>query len=74
MAVDAVRVAPGQFFLASETIEEGMEFAVRDTLYRIVEPPRLTGYKYGWAKVRVLNGKHKGTEFNAELRAGDRIE
>jgi hypothetical protein len=74
MAVDAVRVVPGQFFLASDEIEEGMEFAVRDTIYRIVEPPCLTGYKYGWAKVQVLNGKHEGTEFDAELACRRRGE
>jgi hypothetical protein len=71
--IPAVRVKPGEYFLAAETVHVGDRFAYEDSLYEVVGKPLRVGP--GWmALVRVVEGLRPGSEFNAMLRTGRRVD
>ena len=71
--IPAVMAAPGEFFLAAETVAVGDRFVVDYSLYEIVSEPRWLGQ--GWmARVTVVEGYRPGVEFNALLRTGRRVD
>lgn len=71
--IEAVRAKPGEYFLATDKVEVGLQFRVRDTVYKVTGEPRRWGP--GWmAKVQILEGLRPGIEFQAMLRTGTRID
>lgn len=71
--VPAERSAPGEFFLAAETVHVGLRFQVRDALYEIVSEPARWGAAWT-ATVRILEGVKPGGEFRAMIRTGRRVK
>lgn len=71
--VEAVRAAPGEYFLATETVEVGLRFRYLDALYEVITEP--TKWGVSWvAQVRVIEGRKPGSEFRAMLHVGRRVE
>lgn len=71
--IPAVRVKPGEYFLAAETVHVGDRFAYEGSVYQVVGKPLRVGP--GWmAPVRVIEGLKPGAEFNAMLRTGKRVD
>jgi len=72
VAIEAVRVAPGDFFLASEQVAVGLEFSTGDTTYRVVGEPVHVGPGAVLARVELVDGPAAGHRLNAYLRTGQR--
>jgi hypothetical protein len=71
--IEAVRAGPGEYFLATESVQLGLQFRVRDTVYEVAGEPRRWGA--GWmAPVRVIEGPRPGGEFQAMLHTGSRVD
>lgn len=70
--VPALRVKPGEFFLAAETVQMGLQFDAEGDLYEVVGRPVRVGP--GWlARVRKVAGPGPGCEHNALLHTGKRV-
>lgn len=71
--IPAVRVKPGEYFLAAEKITVGDRFQYRDSVYEVVGEPHRWGD--GWMTlVEIVEGYKPGARFNAMLRTGHRVE
>ncbi|HEY3006049.1 MAG TPA: hypothetical protein VGJ44_27120 [Kribbellaceae bacterium] len=70
--VEAIRVRPGEFLLATERIELGLEFTVAGSVYRVVDEPVSAGFRTAFAQVRIIEGLAAGREFRAYLQGGQR--
>lgn len=67
--VPALRVKPGEFFLAAETVHMGLRFDAEGDVYEVVGHPMRVGP--GWmARVRKVAGAGPGGEHNALLHTG----
>lgn len=71
--VPAVRSAPGEYFLAAESVHVGQRFQFHDAVYEIVSEPTKWGIAWA-ATVRVIEGLRPGSEFRALLMTGRRVE
>lgn len=71
--IPAVRSAPGEFFLAAETVEVGLRFLLHDALYEVVSEPRKWGVAWV-AQVRVIEGLRPGIQLQAMLHTGKKME
>jgi hypothetical protein len=71
--VEAIRSAPGEYFLAAESVEIGTRFRFRRAVYEVVEEPRRWGAAW-FAKARVVEGVKPGSEFQAMLHTGKKVE
>lgn len=70
--IPAVRVKPGEFFLAAETVRVGLQFDAEGDVYEVVGDPVRVGP--GWmARVRRVGGPGPGGEHNALLHTGKRV-
>ena len=63
------RAAPGEYFLAEETVHVGPRFFYRDSVYEVVGEPR----KWGAAWYAIIERIKPGARFNAMLHAGKRV-
>lgn len=71
--IPAVRVKPGEYFLAAETIKIGDRFQYLDSVYEVVGEPRRWGA--GWMTlVEIIEGYKPGARFQAMLRTGHQVE
>ncbi len=71
--VPAVRSKPGEYFLAAEHVEVGLQFQVPGALYEVTGEPRKWGI--GWvAMVTVIEGLKPGIEFQAMLYTGRKVD
>lgn len=70
--IPAIRVKPGEFFLAAEAVQRGLRFDAGGDLYEVVGEPARVGP--GWlARVRKVGGPGPGGEHNALLHTGERV-
>lgn len=71
--IEAVRAAPGEYFLAAETVSIGDRFKVRGAVYEVITEPTRWGISW-MAQVRVIEGLKPGSEFRAMLHVGRKVE
>jgi hypothetical protein len=70
--IPAIRVRPGEFFLAAEAVQLGLRFDADGDVYEVVGRPMRVGP--GWmARVRKVAGSSPGLEHNALLHTGKRM-
>lgn len=72
--VPAVRARPGEFMLAAEHVTTGLLFKCDDQTFEVVGEPTLVGTLAYMATVRVVAGPGEGSELQALLRAGRRMD
>ncbi|TCC35085.1 hypothetical protein [Kribbella sindirgiensis] len=70
--IPAIRVKPGEFFLAAETVRRGLRFDAEGDVYEVVGAPARVGPDW-LAKVRKVAGPGPGGEHNALLHTGKRV-
>ncbi|MFC0623789.1 hypothetical protein [Kribbella deserti] len=70
--IQAVRSAPGEYFLAAEEVHAGQTFKFRDAVYEIVTEPTKFGIAWS-ATVKVVEGLRPGSTFRAMLHTGRRV-
>lgn len=71
--IEAFRAAPGEYFLAAETVSVGDRFKVRDAVYEVTSEP--TRWGISWvADVTVIEGLKPGSVFRAMLHTGRKVE
>jgi hypothetical protein len=69
--IPALRVKPGEFFLAAETVQLGLRFDAEGDVYEVVGQPMRVGP--GWmARIRPVSGPGPGGEHTALLHTGRR--
>jgi hypothetical protein len=71
--IEAVRAAPGEFFLAAEQVAVGDRFRVLDAVYEVMSEPSQWGIAWV-ATVKVIEGLKPGSEFRAMLHTGRKVE
>lgn len=71
--IPAVRVKPGEYFLAAESVAEGDRFEFQGAVYEVVSEPRKWGIAWV-AMVRVIEGLRPGSEFRAMLHTGKKVD
>lgn len=72
--VHAFRARPGEFMLAAEAVATGLRFKVDEQTFEVVGEPTLVGTLAYMATVRVTDGPGEGSELQALLRAGRRMD
>ena len=71
--IPAERAAPGEYFLAAESVHVGLRFCYLDAVYEIVGEPREWGVAW-YAVVEIVEGIRPGARFNAMLHTGKRVD
>jgi len=71
--IPAERTAPGEYFLATESVHVGLRFSYLDSVYEIVGEPRKSGLSW-YAVVEIVEGIRPGAQFNAMLHTGKRVD
>jgi hypothetical protein len=70
--IDAIRSAPGEYFLAAETVHVGLTFRAGGAVYEIITEPRKWGI--GWsANITVIEGLRPGITLRALLFTGKKV-
>lgn len=71
--VEAVRVGPGQFLLASERVEIGLMFATAGQTFEVVSRPVDIGSGRYLATVDLVAGPGAGRQLTVQVHVGPRI-
>ncbi|TCC19992.1 hypothetical protein [Kribbella sindirgiensis] len=71
--IPAERAAPGEYFLAAESVHLGLRFFYRDSVYEVVEEPSRLGAAW-YANVEIIEGGKPGARFKAMLHTGKRVK
>ena len=71
--VEAQRLKPGEYRLATDHVETGMQFRYRDDLYEITGQPRRWGAAW-YVAVTFIEDGERGATFNAMLHTTETLE
>ncbi|WP_132190138.1 MULTISPECIES: hypothetical protein [Kribbella] len=71
--IPAVRVKPGEYFLAAEHVEVGLQFRYGDAVYEVMSEPKRWGAAWT-ATIRQIEGRRPGIEFRAILHLGRKVD
>lgn len=71
--IDALRSAPGEYFLAAETVHVGLRFRSREAVYEVAEILAPVGTGVVVATIRMIEGRAAGKDFRATLHTGRKM-
>jgi hypothetical protein len=72
--IEAVRIGPGQFLLAAETLRSTTVFRVGDEIFEVASEPVAVGGGRYFATVEIRSGPASGRRLTAQLQVGRRVQ